>query len=146
MADFVEVGYRLRSCKRPGSEESSTCLVRRLSTLVDTKVTEGGDETVLLEGVTEFSLRYIGKDLPDWVQAWNGVSGDPNVRNRFPELVEVSLSVRHVSRGVPRNISMQIIAAPRLVNNPSSTDPQTGTSPSGPSSSTPDSNPLGGGR
>ncbi len=118
-ADFMEVGYSLKSCKSLSAEQgSSQCLWRRTTSWVDDDVTKGGDEVVLLENITEFKLRYIGKGKDDWVTVWrtdNG--GDAATKGKFPTAVEISLTIEHGAGVKKKKYSMQIVAQIRFPNN-----------------------------
>lgn len=117
-ADFVEVGYAVKPCTRlGGKQESVNCLVRRVDTMVEGDVTKGGEETVLLENVSEFKLRYFGQGKQDWVDSWNSRTGDSVARGSFPSAVEVSLTVENGETDKKRKISMQIVAQVRFPNN-----------------------------
>jgi prepilin-type N-terminal cleavage/methylation domain-containing protein len=118
-ADFIEVGYALKDCKSLGGNQgSSKCLWRRTTSWVDDDVTKGGDEVVLLENVSEFKLRYIGKGKDDWVGDWRtDAGGDTVTKNHFPSAVEVSLTVEKKEGGKSKKYSMQIVAQVRFANN-----------------------------
>lgn len=116
-ADFVEVGYELKDCRRPGSDKSAKCLVRRESPLVDTKVTDGGRQTVLLEEVSEFKLRYFGKGKQDWNSDWSSEAGEAVTKDAYPQAVEISVSIESGEEGKKRKVSMQIVAGIRFPNN-----------------------------
>lgn len=121
MADFVKVGYLISPCKKPGKEGQSTdCLLRRLSPVAEGDVTKGGENTVLLENVSEFKLQYIGKGLQDWVSSWNSKEGDGATKNNFPTAVKISITVRpdQNNKDSKKKISMQIVAPIRFANNP----------------------------
>ncbi len=118
-ADFVEVGYTLRECKslREGNA-SSKCLWRRSSPHVDLDITKGGDEVALLENVSEFKLRYMGKGKQDWVSDWRtDAQGDGVTKNKFPQAVEISITVEKTERGKAKKYSMQIVAPIHFPNN-----------------------------
>lgn len=118
-ADFVEVGYVLKDCKsmREG-EGSSKCLWRRSSPIVDLDVTKGGDEVVLLENVSEFKLRYIGKGKQDWVADWRtDAQGDGATKGKFPQAVEVSVTVQKKIKDKNKKYSMQVIVPIHFPNN-----------------------------
>jgi hypothetical protein len=119
-ADFAEVGYELKDCKSLKADAgSSKCLWRRSSPLVDLDVTKGGNEIVLLENVTEFKLRYIGKGKQEWVSDWRSDSGGDGVtKNNFPTAVEISLSLTKKEKGRDRKYSMQVITPIHFPNNP----------------------------
>lgn len=122
-ADFVKVGYYLENCRKPGSDAPSTqCLIRRESILAEGDVTKGGNPVVLLNGIKEFALRYLGEGKQDWVEDWSTVQNDGATKNRFPEAVEISLSIE--------KISMQIVVPIRFPNN-EQRNQNTGTLPQG---------------
>lgn len=92
-ADFVEVGYTLKECKSLKGSEGGKCLYRRTSVFVDEDVLKGGTEVMLLENVSEFSLRYIGTGKQDWNNTWRtDNAGDGVTKNNFPWAVEVTLA------------------------------------------------------
>lgn len=100
-ADFVEVGYSLKECKNlKGGSSSGKCLYRRNSSYVDEDVLKGGTEVMLLENVTEFSLRYIGTGKQDWNNTWRtDNAGDGVTKNNFPWAVEVTLATEIKDKG-----------------------------------------------
>lgn len=118
-ADFMEVGYYLESCKSfSGEKTSSQCLWRRTTSWVDDDVTKGGDKVVLLENITEFKLRYIGKGKEDWVNSWRTDNGGDSVtKGNFPAAVEISLTIERGASDKKKKYSMQIIARVRFPNN-----------------------------
>ncbi|ASD64043.1 type II secretion system protein GspJ [Bdellovibrio bacteriovorus] len=119
-ADFIEVGYALRDCKslREGGG-SSKCLWRRSSPYVDLDVTKGGDEVALLENVSEFKLRYMGKGKQDWANDWRtDAQGDAATKGKFPQAVEISLTVEKKTAGKSKKYSMQLIVPIHFPNNP----------------------------
>lgn len=119
-ADFIEVGYSLRDCKSLREDKgTSKCLWRRSTPYVDLDVTKGGDEVVLLENVSEFKLRYIGKGKQDWGTDWRtDAQGDGATKGKFPQAVEISLTVEKKVKGKTKKYSMQVIAPIHFVNNP----------------------------
>jgi prepilin-type N-terminal cleavage/methylation domain-containing protein len=120
MADFIKVGYLLADCQRPGLAEQMSqtqkCLIRRSSSIVEGDVTKTTDGTVLLEGVSEFKLRYIGKGKPDWSDSWNSMT-DPALKDTFPDAVEISITTEKTDGKSKKKVSMQIVAAVRFPNN-----------------------------
>lgn len=97
--DQQEVGYFLKNCRSIATGTTSQCLWRRTSTYVDDKVDEDGEETVILEGVKRFELRYFGKQKEDWVEKWRtDEQGDDLTKNNFPEAVEVTLTIEKERR------------------------------------------------
>ncbi|MBS1970460.1 MAG: prepilin-type N-terminal cleavage/methylation domain-containing protein [Bdellovibrionales bacterium] len=129
-ADFMEVGYSLKSCKSlTGDKGSSQCLWRRTTSWVDDDVTKGGDEVVLLENITEFKLRYIGKGKDDWVNSWRTDNGGDSVtKGNFPAAVEISMTIEHGTGDKKKKYSMQIIARIHFPNNDESKNANSATS------------------
>lgn len=119
-ADFIEIGYTVKDCKSLREDgESSKCLWRRSSPFVDLDVTKGGDEIVLLENVSEFKLRYMGKGKQDWVSDWRSdAQGDGATKGKFPQAVEVSMTVEKKVKGRSKKYSMQLVVPIHFPNNP----------------------------
>lgn len=119
-ADFIEVGYSLRDCKSlTEGGSSSKCLWRRSTPYVDLDVTKGGDEVALLEHVTEFKLRYMGKGKQDWATSWRtDAQGDAATKSKFPQAVEISVTVDKKIAGKSKKYSMQLIVPVHFPNNP----------------------------
>lgn len=128
-ADFTTVGYSLKDCKNIGDKPiKGKCLWRLFSPHVGPDPTKGGDEVVLLEQVTEFKLRYIGKGKEDWVNDWvSNERGDGATKNHFPEAVEISLTVEKEEKGKIKKYSMQIVAPIHFSNNPAIQGSQNGS-------------------
>jgi prepilin-type N-terminal cleavage/methylation domain-containing protein len=118
-ADFIEVGYYLSDCRRLRGEGSSKCLWRRSTPYVDLDVTKGGDAVVLMENVTEFKLRYIGKGKQDWVTSWRtDAQGDGNTKGKFPQAVELNVKIEKKDQGRSKKYSMQVVVPIHFPNNP----------------------------
>ena len=118
-ADFVEIGYSLRDCRNRRTETTSKCLWRRSSSHVDLDVTKGGKDLVLLENVSEFKLRYIGKGKQDWTSSWRtDAGGDGTTKNNFPQAVEVSITTLKTEKGRQKKYSMQLVIPIHFPNNP----------------------------
>lgn len=132
-ADFIEVGYSLKDCRslKEGGG-SSKCIWRRSTPYVDLDVTKGGDEVVLMENVAEFKMRYIGKGKQDWVSDWRtDAQGDGVTKGRFPQAVEVSLTMQKKVQGRDKKYSMQLIIPIHFPNNPEDATNAQSTSPFG---------------
>ena len=122
-ADFAEVGYALKDCRNLRSADGSKCLWRRSTPFVDLDVTKGGDEIVLLENVSEFKLRYIGKGKQDWTTDWRSdAQGDGATKGKFPQAVEVSITTEKKVQGKSKKYSMQVIVPIHFPNNPETTN------------------------
>ncbi len=119
-ADFIEVGYAVKGCRNlTDASKSSQCLYRRTQLVIDEDVAVGGTESVLLENITEFKVRYIGEGKQDWVSTWNTKnSSDAATRLRFPEVVEISLAIEREVDKKKRNYSMQYAVPIHFPNNP----------------------------
>lgn len=118
-AEFSEVGYYLRDCKSLSDDKkTSKCLVRRSSEHVDQDVTRGGTETILLEDISEFKLKYLGRGKQEWNTVWHtDASGDGATKNNFPDAVEISLTIEKLKNKKKKTYSMQIVASIHFPNN-----------------------------
>lgn len=129
-ADFIEIGYSLKDCKNLREDQgSSKCLWRRSTPYVDLDVTKGGDEVVLMENVSEFKLRYIGKGKQDWVNDWRtDAQGDGATKGKFPQAIEISVTVNKKEGTKNKKYSMQVVVPIHFPNNPEETTNASGTS------------------
>jgi len=131
----AEIGYKIKSCRRRSTQEqSSKCLWRRVSNYIHEDITKAGEETVLLENVTEFKLRYLGPGKDDeWVDQWitSDKGGDDTTKNKFPYAVEITLAVKDTTTDAKDKVlRMTAVAAIRNPNNKKEapkTDGQPGT-------------------
>lgn len=140
-ADFVEVGYFLKNCKSiyndggradvAQNSQGTNCLFRRLQKVIDKDVTKGGTETVLLENVSEFTLKYLVEGKLDWVSEWKAEKDKNNI---FPDAVEVTLAIEKDFDGKERKYSIQYVVPIHLPNN---------VKPTGPTPTNPQINPYG---
>ena len=120
-SDQAEIGYFLRDCRnRYDKKKSSQCLWRRIDPLIDDDVTKGGTETVLLEHVLSFELRYLGPGKEEeWTKLWKtNKGGDANSENNFPYAVEITLEYHNKTNPSEKPVSMTLVAAVRFPNNP----------------------------
>lgn len=94
-SELIEVGYQVKKCKRRGKNPKDTeCLWRRLSYHLDGEVLEGGQESVLIEDVTQFELKYLRKlegDDYEWRENWT--MDAPETQNQLPIAVELKIEV-----------------------------------------------------
>lgn len=116
-----EIGYALKNCRRRTSQkESSKCLWRRVSPMIGTDVTKGGSETVLLENIKDFSLRYLGPGKDEWVDFWaSNERGDDVTKFNFPYAVEITIEITDPNaKDKAKTLRMTQIASIRNPNNP----------------------------
>lgn len=140
-ADFGEVSYYVDDCKYRADKkfESGKCLFRRTSPLVDKDPTKGGTSTQLLPDVTEFTLRYYSLLQKDWRKDWNSKeeNGDNNTKNRYPEAIEINLTVEYQPKDTKiekkKKISLQLVVPVHFPNNkdPNNRSNGTGALPEG---------------
>lgn len=116
-ADFIKVGYFIKSCQPPGREKGSECLFRKQSPFVEGDLEKGGEDVFLLADVTEFELRYFGRGKQDWNKDWNSKTGDAVTKDAFPQAVEITLTTESEFEGNKRKVSMQIVAGIHFTNN-----------------------------
>lgn len=120
-ADFIKVGYIITTCRKPGDDgPAERCLVRKTSPLVEGDITQTETGSVLLVGIQEFKLRYLGEGKQDWVNTWITKENDGATFKKFPQAVEVSLSLLRGDASKPKTISMQIVVNLRFPNNKAS--------------------------
>lgn len=133
----AEIAYTLKPCRRRSDQQqSSQCLWRRVANYLHTDVTqEYGQETVLLENVKDFKLRYLGPsqdENPEWIDTWKSVdTGDSRMSGKFPYAVEITIEVSepNVKGGKEKSLRMTTVAGIRNPNNP--IDPNTGMEANG---------------
>lgn len=117
-ADFIEVGYSLKECTTFAEKKNTKCLYRRVSPWVDDDVTKGGAEFMLIENITEFSLRYMGRGKQDWNKDWRSDSGGDGVtKGNFPWLVEISITYQKDPEKGSKKHSMQLVIPIHFPNN-----------------------------
>lgn len=119
----AEIGYRIKPCRRRTTQEqSSRCLWRRISDYIhEEDITKHGQETVLLENITEFKLRYLGPGRDgEWVDSWiTNERGDDLTRFRFPYAVEITIAVKDPDpKAKDKTLRMTTVASIRNPNNP----------------------------
>lgn len=114
-SDQIEVGYEVRGCKSPfNPEKNMQCLFRRASPVIDDDINDGGDETVVLENVINFQLRYFGEGKDDWVDTWKTKEGaDDTTKDKFPNAVEITLETEESGK----KLKMLTVAELRFPNN-----------------------------
>lgn len=123
-ADFVEVGYFLKSCQGISGDGGqavsarksggSNCLYRRVQKVIDSDVNKGGLETVLLEDVSEFSLKYLVEGKLDWLKEWKAEKDKGNI---FPNAIEVTLAIEKDYDSKKKKYSIQYVVPIHLPNN-----------------------------
>ena len=90
-SDIVEVSYYLV----PSEFGLGYKLMRRKSTVVDDKPTEGGEATVLADNISSIEFKFFDKNgvkdqFGSWVDEWNSTDGE--YFHRFPSAVKVRIS------------------------------------------------------
>lgn len=126
-SDQAEIGYFLRNCKsRFKNQQGGQCLWRRISPIIDDDVTQGGQETVLLENVKELTFRYLGEGTDgEWQKVWSSDGkSDTTKAGKFPLAVEVTLQVYDTRFQPPKEVGMTVVAPLRFPNNPTQSSQQ----------------------
>lgn len=137
MSSQAEIGYKIKSCRRRTTQEqSSKCLWRRVSNFFHEDITREGVETVLLENVQDFKLRYLGPGKDgEWIDAWSTAANDDSTKGVFPYAVEITIEVKDTSAKVKdKTLRMTMVASIRNPNNPKpkTEDPSAAANPGGP--------------
>jgi prepilin-type N-terminal cleavage/methylation domain-containing protein len=125
-SDQTEVGYFVKNCKRrpsslnPKSQRASTsCLWRKEALFLDDDLMKGGSEAPLLENVEKFELLYFGEEREGWQKTWRtDEKGSEDIRGRFPQAVQIKLTVADEDENSKKKYSMVLVAALRFPNNP----------------------------
>jgi hypothetical protein len=108
------------------------CSFLEMLDVVNEGLTKGGQETVLLENVEKFELRYLGPGKEkEWVPQWISTErGDALTKGKFPFAVEITLEVQDKSsNSKDKPLRMTIVAAIRNPNNPPPTQSQDPNNP-----------------
>ncbi|MDZ4662314.1 MAG: type II secretion system protein GspJ [Pseudomonadota bacterium] len=120
-SDQAKIGYFIKPCQSRGGskvKESSDCLWRKLSPYIDKDLTVGGTDTAILERVEKFELRYFGEELEGWQKEWRtDDKGKNEIRNRFPQAVQIRLTMKDKKLDSKKKYSMILVAALRYPNN-----------------------------
>jgi prepilin-type N-terminal cleavage/methylation domain-containing protein len=113
-SDQAKVGYFIKEVKSTRDKKDTHALIRSESTVLDGEVKKNEKETVLLEDVKTFKLRYLGGDDKEWVENWKSVDVDDAVqKNKFPDAVEITITTLHNKR----EVTLSTMAAIHMTNN-----------------------------
>ncbi len=124
-SDQAEVGYELKDCKsrsrtKSGSQ-SSKCLWRRFSPVIDETPLDGGTSIAILDNVKSLAFRYLGPGQPtEWLKNWRSDaqgSGDERMKGKFPLAVEITMVVEDKSVTPSKEIGITMVADIRFPNN-----------------------------
>jgi prepilin-type N-terminal cleavage/methylation domain-containing protein len=119
-SDQAEIGYFLKSCRSRGENgKTSNCLWRRSSPYIDDEIDTGGEESVILENVSQLSFRYLGPGHEEeWVRSWaTDGSLEEVMRETFPYAVEISLVIDDHRTKPPKKLAMTAVAPLKFPNN-----------------------------
>lgn len=120
-SDQCEIGYFLKNCRTRGPEKeskTSSCLWRKESVFIDDDLQKGGIEIPLLENIEKFELLYFGEEKEGWQKTWRtDEKGSEDIRNRFPQAVQIKLTVKDKDANSKKKYSMVMVAALRFPNN-----------------------------
>lgn len=130
-SDQAKVGYFVKACKTGPKSLPTKCLYRTLAPILDEDIDKPGPETLLLENVEEFKLRYLGPEREDFVTTWKtGKNGDDISKDKFPYAVEITLTIHDKSNPKDHEETVTVLAPIHFENNPKKkTDPATKKAP-----------------
>jgi prepilin-type N-terminal cleavage/methylation domain-containing protein len=125
-SDQAKIAYFVKSCTAsasPSGKSSRTtgsrCLFRAISPFLNNEIKETGPESVLLEHVEEFKLRYFSADQEEPVDSWpSEESNDSAMKGKFPDAVEITLTIHNKSDPKDKPATATILAPVRFPNNP----------------------------
>ena len=123
-SDQAKVGYFLKSCKSHATKSQTQCLYRAISPLLDEKIETPGPESLLLENVEEFKLRYLGPKHEDYLDEWKTATAasaggsDDVAKVNFPYAVEITLTILDKGNPKEKPLTQTVLAPNYFVNNP----------------------------
>jgi len=128
-SDQAKIGYYLKSCHSKLTKSPGQCLYRSTSPLLDEDIDKPGAETLLLENVQDFKLRYLGPQHEDYVSEWKTGknSSDEVSKLNFPYAVEITLTIFDKSNRLDHAATQMVLAPIYFENNPKK--PGSGPSP-----------------
>jgi prepilin-type N-terminal cleavage/methylation domain-containing protein len=135
-SDQAKIGYFLKNCKsldNRGKSSTSNCLWRRVSPTLDDQI-ELADpnavESVIIENVVDFKLKYFGPDHDEWQNSWKTTDSDAAMKDHFPYAVEIYIKVQNKNNPKSKVVEMRMIAGIHFPNNEVKKDPASSPSPS----------------
>ncbi len=138
-SDQAKIGYFLKSCKslsNRGKSSTSNCLWRRVSPTLDDQIDvadHNATESVIIENVQDFRLKYFGPGHEEWLAAWKTTDSDANMKDNFPYAVEIYIKVQNKNNPKSKPLEMSMIASVHFPNNEIKKDPNaspgSGTTP-----------------
>ncbi len=122
-SDQAKIGYFVKSCQAHTGTKTgpAKCLYRAVSPFLDENIDRPGQETVLLEHVEQFKLRYLGPGHDDleYVDSWKtGKNGDATTKDNFPYAVEVTLATDNKDDKKSQKVVASALIPIRFPNNP----------------------------
>ena len=123
VSDQAKIGYFVKGCTTHNGTKTfqGKCLYRSISPYLDEEIEKPGEETVLLEHVDQFKLRYLGPGHEDleYVDGWKtGKNGDANTKENFPYAVEVTLATEDKDDKKGQRVVASALIPIRFPNNP----------------------------
>ncbi len=147
-SDQAKIGYFLKSCKSidsHGQTTSSNCLWRRVSPTLDDHIDTADAnavESVLIENVIDFKLKYFGPVHDEWQNDWKTTDSDAGKKDNFPYAVDIYLKVQNKNNPKAKAVEMRSIASIHFPNNETKNDQ--GTATGGSPTPSPSPSPVGG--
>lgn len=112
---MTRISYQVKPC--PLKSEIK-CLVRYYDPVTDGDIEVIQKGITLLEGVSEFSLRYLGRRQQDWTSNWDSRQENGAQKNLYPEAIEVTLTRTSGEGPSEKKITMQSVTYLHFPNNP----------------------------
>ena len=119
-SDQAKIGYYLKPCRSRAKPDAapSSCLFRSVSPYLDDDVTKTGPESVLLEHVETFKLRYLSHKREDYTETWKtGEGSDASSKDTFPDAVEVTLTQHDKTDKAAKPVTMNALIPIPFTNN-----------------------------
>jgi general secretion pathway protein J len=91
-SDQNELSYYVTAHPEDGSRD---VLARREQNRIDDDPQQGGQAQIMIDDVTEFSLRFLDPLTGEWVTTWNAAMESTHP-NRLPAQVEIKVTVPNI--------------------------------------------------
>ncbi len=135
--DLAEVGYYIRDCspkytnvEGASKRQATKCLFRSETSTLDGDVQKGGVESVLLENVDKFELKYwfrradsgLSIDFDqELVTSWDSFNGPEDQKMKIPDAVQIKLSWINPNEPKVRPVEINVLASIPFPNSETAT-------------------------
>jgi prepilin-type N-terminal cleavage/methylation domain-containing protein len=111
---LAKVSYQVHPCPL---NSKIKCLIRFQQRSTDGDLEQVQNGMTLLEGISDFSLKYIGKQQQDWVNRWDSRKNDPAQFQLYPEGVEINMTRSQGEGSKEKKVTMRAVTYLHFPNN-----------------------------